>query len=209
MALYDLSLAIHAGMLVYPGDSPPAITRTSSIDQGAALTTSVLTLPAHAGTHVDAPAHFLAGGRTLSDYPPDAFFGPGVVVDLARHAHVSAAALAEHELPVGRHLLLRTRNSARLSSAGYDRDHACVEPAAAEVLIALRPLSIGFDYYSVDPSTGLELVVHRRLAQEGLLAYVCLDLSAVPAGECTFFGLPLRLDGVEASPVRALALRGD
>jgi arylformamidase len=207
--VYDLTLVLHEGMAVYPGDAPPRIRRTTSIEQGAALTISTLEVSSHAGTHVDAPGHFLADGRLLSDYPADAFFGPAIVVDLARHRHVTAAALEEQPIPLRRHLLLRTRNSERPRTAAYDLDHACIDSDAVDVLIALRPLSIGFDDYSVDAPAAPDLPVHRLLARAGLLVYVGLDLSAVPAGECTFFGLPLRLDGVEASPVRALALRGD
>jgi arylformamidase len=207
--MYDLTRVLHEAMAVYPGDVPPRIRRTSSIEHGASLTVSTLELPCHAGTHVDAPGHFLAGGRLLSDYPADAFFGPAVVVDLSRHRDVTAGALEAQPIPERRHILLRTRNSERPPSAAYDLDHACIDSEAANVLITLRPLSIGFDDYSVDSPAAPDLPVHRRLAQAGLLVYVGLDLSAVPAGECTFFGLPLRLDGAEASPVRALALRGD
>jgi arylformamidase len=207
--VYDITLVLHEGMAVYPGDAPPKIRRTASIEQGASLTVSTLELPCHAGTHVDAPGHFLAGGRLLSDYPADAFFGPAIVIDVAGHHHVTAAALKEQPIAPRRHLLLRTRNSERPRAAAYDLDHACIDSDAVDVLIALRPLSIGFDDYSVDAPAASDLPVHRRLARAGLLVYVGLDLSAIPAGEYTFFGLPLRLDGAEASPVRAVAVRGE
>jgi arylformamidase len=206
--VYDITRILHEGMAVYPGDVPPKI-HTSSIERGASLTVSTVELSCHAGTHVDAPGHFLAGGRLLSDYPADAFVGPAIVVDLARHRDVTAAALSEQPIPLRRHVLLRTRNSERPPAAAYDLDHACIDIEAADALIALRPLSIGFDDYSVDSPAPPDLPVHRLLARAGLLVYVGLDLSEIPAGEYTFFGLPLRLDGAEASPVRALALRGD
>ena len=206
--VYDLSLVIHEGMLVYPGDPAPRTHRLAAIDDGAPLTASSVELSCHTGTHVDAPSHFVAGGRTLSDYPVEAFCGPAVVVDLEGDRNVTAASLRARAVPAERHLLLRTRNSARLRSPAYDRDHAYVEPEAARLLMSLRPLSIGFDYFSVDSSAGSDLTVHRLFAAEGLLVYVCLDLAAIPAGDdYQFFGLPLRLDGAEACPVRALATR--
>jgi arylformamidase len=207
MILYDLSHVIHDGMFVYPGDPPPRVRRLSSIDDGAALTTSTVELPCHAGTHVDAPAHFLAGGRLLSDYTAEAFCGPAVVLDLASEANVTAAALRAQSIPAGRHVLLRTRNSARARSSVYDRDHAFIDLEAAEVLIASRPRSVGFDDYSVDAFDDGTLTVHRRFAVEGLLVYVALDLSIVAAGEYTFFGLPPRIEHVEAAPVRAVLWR--
>lgn len=207
MILYDLSHVIHEGMVLYPGDPPPRVRRLSSIDEGAALTTSTLELPCHVGTHVDAPAHFLAGGRLLSDYTAEAFCGAAVVLDLASEANVNAVALRTQSMPEGRHVLLRTRNSTRLRSREYDRDHAFIEPEAAEVLIESRPLSIGFDDYSVDAEGDGALTVHRRFAAAGLLVYVALDLSLPAPGEYTFFGLPPRIERVEAAPVRAVLWR--
>jgi arylformamidase len=204
MRVYDLTLPIHEGMLLFPGDAPPRIRRVDSLESGVALMTSTFGMSCHVGTHVDAPAHFIAGARPLSDYPVEAFCGMAIVVDLSRERNVTADALRDHEIPPDRHVLLRTRNSAWLRTGDYDRDHAFVEPEAAEVLMERRPLSVGFDYYSVDPSTDTELTVHHRFAAAGRLAYVCLDLSRVPGGEYEFFGLPLSLDGVEAAPVRAL-----
>jgi len=75
------------------------------------------------------------------------------------------------------------------------------------MLIARRPLSIGFDDYSVDVFDDGALTVHRRFAAEGLLVYVALDLSLAAAGEYTFFGLPPRIEHVEAAPVRAVLWR--
>jgi arylformamidase len=207
--VYDLTRPVHERMAVFPGDAPPRVRRLSTIEEGAPLTASMLEMSCHVGTHVDAPAHFLANGRKLSDFVAGDFCGPAVVLDLERHANVTADALREREIPEGRHLLLRTRNSARPDPARYDPDHAFIEDEAAEYLLGLRPLSIGFDDYSVDSGRDDALPVHRRFAEAGRLVYVCLDLSVVPTGPCAFFGLPLRLDDVEAAPVRALALTGE
>lgn len=208
MIVYDVSFVIHPGMLVYPGDPPPRIRGLASIAKGDPLTVSTLDLPAHAGTHVDAPAHFIAGGRSLSDYAADAFCGPAVVLDLASEPNVTAAALRASSIPPGRHVLLRTRNSIRPRSSSYARDHAFIEADAADLLLAAQPRSVGFDDYSVDAFADGALTAHRRLAAAGLLVYVHLDLSAVPAGDGTFFGLPLRLE-TEACPVRAVVCRDE
>jgi arylformamidase len=205
--VYDLTLPLHERMIVYPGDPPPRVRRLSAIEGGAALTTSSIEMSCHVGTHVDAPAHFLAHGKTLSDYAASDFCGAAVVLDLAAHAHVTVAALRGLEIPEERHLLVRTRNSAR-RGLEYDLDHAAIDVDAALHLIDRRPRSIGFDDYSVDAGRSEALPAHRLFAEAGLLVYVGLDLSAVPAGPCAFFGLPLRLDA-EAAPVRALALTGE
>jgi arylformamidase len=201
--MYDLTLPVHEAMLLYPGDPAPRIRRLAAIAQGAPLTTSAFEMTCHAGTHVDAPAHFLDGGRRLSDYEAAAFTGPAAVLDLASHRHVTREALAAHALPPGRHLLLRTRNSALLHRREFEAGHAVLTADAARHLLTAAPLSVGFDYCSVDGPEG-GLAAHRLLAEAGLLVYVCLDLAGVPAGSYRFYGLPLRLDDVEAAPVRAI-----
>jgi arylformamidase len=207
MMLHELSHVIRQDMLVYPGDPAPRVRRLTSIEDGAPLTASSLDLPCHAGTHVDAPAHFLAGGRPLSDYAIEDFCGPALVLDFAAHDNVTAEAVRTVEIPEGRHLLLKTRNSRRAPARLYDQDHAFVDPEAAEALLARQPRSIGFDDYSIDAFADPGLTVHRRFAAAGRLVYVQLDLSSVAAGEYVFFGLPLRVDGVEAAPVRAVLWR--
>jgi arylformamidase len=202
--IYDLTLPLDGKTLLYPGDPSARIYRVSTIESGAALTTSAFETTCHVGTHVDAPAHYLSEARWLSDYAADEFCGRAVVVDLEAERHVTPAALEAAQIPSGRHVLLRTRNSKRLADPRFDYDHAAIEPDAAGLLLDREPLSIGFDYYSVDESSSEDLDVHRLFAAAGLLVYLCLDLRAVPAGAYTFFGLPLRLTDVEAAPVRAV-----
>jgi arylformamidase len=65
--LYDLTLTISPTTLTYPEDPSPAISRTTDLSQGDSLTASHLSLNCHVGTHVDAPAHFIAHGATLEE----------------------------------------------------------------------------------------------------------------------------------------------
>ena len=46
---------------------------------GKEITTSL-----HVGTHLDAPAHFLSGGKFIGDLPLEFLVGPACVVDLER-----------------------------------------------------------------------------------------------------------------------------
>jgi arylformamidase len=203
-ALYDLTLELDANVLLYPGDEAPNIRRTSSLDAGDSLTASTFEMNCHVGTHVDAPAHFLAAGAMLSDFSVDAFMGPAVVLDLRGRVEIDS----EHLIALGpaprHHVLLRTDNSDDLRRGHYNHDHAYLTAAAADYLASLQPLSIGFDYYSVDSSRAGTYAAHRIFAAHGLLVYVCLDLGKTPAGSYAFHGLPLRLSGVEAAPVRAI-----
>jgi arylformamidase len=130
--------------------------------------------------------------------------GPAQVVDLTEAPQISAQSLGQVTLEESRHLLLKTRNSRLLGGSAYRDDYVSLTPDAAEVLLAARPRSIGFDYYNLDPPDASGYPVHRRLAREGMPVCVCLDLRGVPAGQYLYVCLPLRLPGADGSPVRAV-----
>lgn len=201
--LIDITLPIRPGMPLYPGDPAPVVRQLASLDRGDKLTLSEVTLGCHIGTHVDAPAHFIAGGATVDALDRSCFAGPAVVLDLTGKSAITAADLHVQSVPRGRHVLLKTDNSALLRSGPFDPAYCTLSVAAAEALLALAPLSIGFDYYSLDPPSERDFPAHVAVARAGRPVFVCLDLSGVPAGAFTFLGFPLAVAGVEAMPVRA------
>jgi arylformamidase len=204
--MLDITLRLSERTLVYPGDPAPVLTRVLDIARGDPLTARHLSVGCHVGTHVDAPAHFLAGGATLDRLPLQRFHGPAVVADLTGVRVVLPEHVAPLRLPQAHHVLLRTDNAPLLALERFTEEYCHVSEAAAELLCALQPLSVGFDYYSLDPYGSESFPAHTALARAGVPVYVCLDLAAVPPGRYTFTGLPLRLEEAEGSPVRALLL---
>jgi len=202
--VYDLTLPITPALVIYPGDPKPALRRTAAIRSGQPLNCSSLEIGCHVGTHLDVPLHFVDGGADVEAYRPDQLMGPAQVVDFAAAPQISAESLRQVTLEESRHLLLKTRNSRLLGESAFRDDYVSLTPDAAEVLLAARPRSIGFDYYSLDPLDASGYPVHRRLAREGVPVCVCLDLRGVPAGQYFYVCLPLRLPGADGSPVRAV-----
>ena len=205
--LFDITLKLSSHTLLYPGDPAPLVTRTSDLRQGDSLTTSHLSVSCHVGTHVDSPAHFIEHGATLDDLPLDSFYGPAVVVELVGKAVIEVADFTSVEIPTSHHILLKTDNSAFLKLDTFASSYCVLSPKAAEYLADLNPLSVGFDYYSLDPyqENGLH-PAHTTLARANIPVFVCLDLGEIQPGGYLFAGFPLRLAGAEASPVRALLI---
>ena len=77
----DITLAMGPHLPVYPGDTPPVVRRLTSHAQGAPLTSSEIVLGCHLGTHVDAPAHFIGGGRSVDGLDLRHFYGPARVIE--------------------------------------------------------------------------------------------------------------------------------
>ena len=206
--LFDITLKLSSKTLVYPGDSHPMIKRTSDLIQGDPLTISKLSMNCHVGTHVDAPAHFLADGAILDELPLESFYGPAVVVHLEGRKVIEVGDLKTVKLPEKHHIILRTPNSSLLKLDQFTHSFCALSQKAAEYLCSQNPLSIGYDYYSLDPYTESgSFPAHKTLARANIPAFVCLDLSYIAAGKYVFAGLPLRLAGAEASPVRALLIK--
>ena len=205
--IHDLTLPISPDTLTYPGDPSPTISRTMDVSQGDSLTASHLSLNCHVGTHVDAPAHFIASGATLEELPMECFYGPALVINLEGKPVIEISDLLSYDLPLSHHILLKTDNSQLLHRDRFTESYCVLSPDAARYLLGKTPRSIGFDYYSLDPHQTTEVFpTHRILAQSNIPVFVCLDLSRVQPGQFMFFGFPLLLEKVEASPVRAILM---
>ncbi|MFC4352004.1 cyclase family protein [Fodinicurvata halophila] len=201
----DITLPLCPDVPVFPGDPSPTVELLSSIAQGDRLTASKLELAAHVGTHVDLPAHFVKDGKILGDYAVERFLGPAWVLDLSDvQTEIRPDRLAGEAIPEKRHLLLKTRNSPLLQDPKFREDYVHLAEDAARYLLAHRPLSIGFDYYSLDPADSTSFAAHRQCAEADLPVFVCLALRHVPAGDCWFAGLPLQVPQLEGAPVRAI-----
>lgn len=207
--IYDITVPLSIGTVCFPGDQPPSLTRQTDVRCGDTLTTSYMTIGCHVGTHIDAPAHFLAQGQTIDELPLETFYGPAEVVDCRKQTEITPRYLQSVSISRGCHILLQTDNSQLLQLPSFQENYTVVSPEGASYLASLCPLSIGFDYYSLDPpvsDTGY--AAHMVFATAGISVFVCLDLLRVREGRYLFAGFPLRLQGAEGSPVRALLIEG-
>jgi len=197
-------------MPAFPGDPPMRLARLGELERAGYLS-HLASLPAHSGTHLDAPAHVLAGGATLAELPLSRFAGPGVVLDLRPRAGLAVTeadlaphlALLERERPA--FVLLRTGDEARWDQPDYYPRGAHLSPEAARLLAGLPGLSgVGLDAGSADPFGSFELPAHHALLGAGLVIVENLrGLGLLPSRGFTFLCLPLL--GLDGSPVRAAA----
>jgi len=204
MHLVDLSHVIRSGMAVYPGDvTVPQIVRESSHGPDSHQSSS-LRLGCHVGTHIDLPLHFLDGQPDLAAFPLERCRGRAVAVDAAVGA-VDADVFAGLDLADVDFVLIRTGWESRWGTPDYYDGWPFITAVAARLLAAAGLKGVGLDSPSVDPHGVTD--AHGILAAAGLINVENLtNLVALPAAGFVFQALPLRLDGAEASPVRAMAL---
>jgi arylformamidase len=205
--ILDISPRIGRGSPVWPGDTPLSIETAWSPESGDSVTVCRVTLSPHTGAHADAPLHVAAGPEDAASLALDPFWGPCAVVAVAGVLAIDRVAVERALVEAGpgvTRLLVRTQD-APLEVFPETFPHFTADGAAALAAHAGLVL-VGIDTFSVDAPDSKELPAHRALFGAGLVILEGLDLSAVTPGRYELVALPLRLEGADASPVRA-ALR--
>ena len=207
--IYDISVPIRHAGLVYPGNPAVSITPQQAISQGAGANVSRLDLGSHTGTHVDAPKHFFDDGAGVDTLALDVLMGPSRVLvfdDAVRS--IGIAELNPHRLDGVTRLLLRTRNSRWLASGSteFHADYTYLAPDGAEFLADLGVQLVGVDYLSVEQFHSGHHRTHRTLLERGIIIVEGLMLADVPAGDYELRCLPLRLEGLDGAPARAVLI---
>jgi len=119
---------------------------------------------------------------------------------------VEAADLEKHDLAGHTRVLLRTRNSTFLSDPEFHRDYTFLAPGGAEYLVAKGVKLVGIDYLSIEQFHSGHHRTHRTLLAKNVVIVEGLNLRDVNAGEYDLVCLPLRLEGLDGAPARAVLI---
>jgi len=164
-------------------------------------------MTAHAGTHVDAPLHFVAKGASIDQVPLKTLMGRARVIDCSPDAAaIDAAELNKHNWRGVKRLLFRTRNSRNswMVDPNFHQDFTYLAPDAAQLLADSGVELVGIDYLSAEKFGASEPKTHQILLGRSIPIIEGLDLRGIKAGEYDLIVLPLRVVGHEAAPARAL-----
>jgi arylformamidase len=205
--IYDLTVPLSSQLPAFPGDPPFLTEPFSRLLDGQACNASRLTLGSHAGTHVDAPYHFVETGARVDELPLEILTGKARVVALPARDAVDRADLEALDLRDDLRVLLKTRMSGQLQRGGFQEDHVYLTGDAAQYLAQAGLKLVGFDYLSLDRFGDASFPAHHALLGAGVVLVEGLDLSDVEPGEYDMACLPLRLGGGDGAPARVV-LRG-
>jgi len=207
--IWDVSVPVRHGGVVYPGNPPISITAIQSIAAGNTANVSRIDLGSHTATHVDAPLHFMDGGAGVDELPLDVLIGPARLIRFSDDVlAVGEAELRRHDLGGVTRLLIKTRNSAWLASgsAEFHSDFTHVTPDGAEYLVSLGVRLVGVDYLSVEQFRSPHHKTHKTLLSNGVVIVEGLVLSEPPAGDYELYCLPMLLAGLDGAPARAVII---
>lgn len=204
----DLTHPLAEGMPVYPGCVPPRIRRSATVAKDGFAETQ-LTIFTHTGTHIDAPAHMLAGAPTLDRLGAAHFVGPACVVDVAGLTTIPRAFLEARaaDLEGCEFVLFHTGWDRFWGQSAYFEGFPVLALEAAEWLAGRGLKGVGWDAISVDPVGATEFPNHLALFRAGVLSIENLrGLAPLVGRRFRFACLPLALLEADGSPVRAVAI---
>lgn len=173
------------------------------MSRGDRNNSSALNMSAHAGTHVDAPFHFVPDGATIESLPLELFIGPALVQEVDAARHITREHIEAIDLKGVSRLLFKTRNSRLLHQPHYDPDFVAFSVEAAEALVARGVRLVGLDYLSVAHADE-QAPVHRAFLDHGVVLLEGVDLLEIKPGRYELICFPVRLRGADGAPCRAV-----
>ncbi len=210
MKIHDISRPIRAGIPVWPGDTDFDFQFVAKIAEGSSVNVGQIKMSVHTGAHIDAPLHFDDAGADAASVPLEKYVGPCVVADVRPS---DRGILPEH-LPEGLGETARAAGRLLLRSYGerpqaFDEHMAHATPELADWLSENGVELLGIDTDSMDAFESKELPAHRRLNHHGIAILEGIDLSEIAPGAYELIALPLRIEGADGSPVRAVLVQRD
>jgi arylformamidase len=202
--IYDITRTISPSIAVWPGDTPFSFEQLLFIERGASVNLTTLTISAHTGTHVDAPWHFDQSGSHPNSLPLDSYVGKAHVVSIPRQqGGIIPSDFAGKHLEGLERLLIHSWMS-DLPDSEWNPNFPYPTVELADWLAGKGVRLLGLDSPSVDRWDDPEIPTHHRLHQHGILNLENVTLRGVPDGVYELIALPLKLDRVCGSPVRAI-----
>lgn len=202
--LIDISPLLSARIGVWPGDTPFAYKANLRIAEGSNIDLGEITSTVHLGAHADAPSHYAAEGVGIEQRSLDLYYGPCEVIEVQvgraeriRPEHLPAEISAER-------LLFKTGTFPKPDE--FNEDFASFSAELLDFLADRGVRLVGIDTPSADLFPDKVLESHQVLYRRDLGILEGLVLDHVAPGRYILIALPLKLEGADASPVRAALL---
>lgn len=180
---------------------------------------TVLTLPTHIGTHIDAPRHFFATGASVDELPLERLAGcPARVIDVSDRpdgAGITAADLerAPDAPRAGEVAVIRTGWTDRAwGRPEFWANTMFLDPSVGEWVAARGVAAVAMDCFPEKPFWRFTLAPHERGANHrrwlgaGIPMIQMLTNLAEAGPRFTIVALPLKLAGSDGAPARVVAM---
>lgn len=207
----DLTYDIEEDIPMWPGESPPEIREASSVEKDGYSVQSIC-FSNHMGTHLDAPSHFIRGGRTLDQIPLETFFGKAVLLDFTGKKEGGVITRQDLEafhdrIQPGGRVLMKTGWDLKFEKGHFFDGFPCLSLEAARYLADIRPALLGMDTPSPSPVGDPGEEIHKTLLGAGIVHLEALrNLTRIEGEDCELIVLPPSFKGFSGAPCRAVAV---
>lgn len=206
--LYDITVLLGEESITYPGDPPFSRELVTTLKDQGNCELSRISMSSHSGTHLDAPSHFIQGGKSIDRYTPEDFIFSALVAEIMDNRIIHPKEVMDIRINPGDALLFKTENSrsGRCKSGIFSREHVFLSEEAADFCIEKGVGLIGMDYITIEGYKDSTFAVHRKILGNNILILEGIDLSEIPSGRYMLFCPALKIKDGEASPVRAFLM---
>lgn len=201
--MIDISPLISPKIGVWTGDTEFSQQFLCRFETGANLDLSTITTTVHLGAHTDAPSHYVPNGQTMEERDLELYYGPCqiITVDVPRGERIFPKHIEGIEILAER-VLFYTKSYPNPNH--FNTDFNALSPELVDYCAERGVRLIGLDTPSVDPYSSKALESHNAIARHDMAVLEGVVLTDVADGVYTLIALPLKIQGSDASPVRAV-----
>ena len=203
----DISIPFRNKMVHWPSDPTPRVERLKDRNKGDPTSLMEMQWVDHAGTHVDAPIHFIAGGQTIDKMPLNATIGRARVIEIKDTESIKLKELAPYHIRRGERILFKTQNSSRCYRTDeFVEDYVYFSTEIAQYLVDRGVRVVGLDYISIGKYKDADNLraTHQILLEGGIYILEGINLARAKAGRYELLCLPILLEGGDAGSARAI-----
>lgn len=197
-------MLLNSDVAEWPGDTPFQFQLNWTKQQSGSVNVGQITTSTHIGTHIDAPFHFDEQGEKVHELPLENYIVDAIVIDVSRQDVISRASVQEVLTGTAKAVLFRTKTWN--NRAVFPDVIPVFEVGVVEWMVENGIVLFGVDLPSVDEITSKDLPMHHALRMAGRYILEGLVLDEIKEGTYQLIALPLKIEGADGSPVRAVLI---
>lgn len=188
---------------MFPGDTLFSQNVLFDCKKGDGFGLSSFTTTPHLGAHTDAPNHYSSEGVGMSERALDYYYGSAQVIEvnLKRGERIRPEHIKNKSIRAPR-VLFKTGSFPNPNE--WNGDFNALTPELIEELARQKVILVGIDTPSIDLADDKILNTHHKVFEKNMAVLEGIVLSGVREGVYTLIALPLKMKGLDASPVRAV-----
>ena len=205
LKIYDISPKISPRTAIFPGDVPFLQKHSLHFKNGDPYSLSSIQTTLHIGAHSDAPSHYHPKGKSIDEISLEPYLGRCQVLRISSSVKERIYPKnIEGKSIQAKRILFATDSFP--DTEKWNKDYNSLSPQLIEYLASKNVFTLGIDTPSVDPACSKKLEAHQEAYKKNIALLEGLILTHVPEGEYQLIALPLKIEGGEASPLRAILL---